>query len=795
MGNHKKHRIKSLCGNTVSWANQIRMLKQNFQKLGSVIGSGFIAWLRPMVVAVNNAMDSIISAVQKVVNALGKIFGWEMIVDTTGDSLVDDTEEVAEAWDDATGAAKKYAKQLLGIDEINNLTTNDSGSGSGDEGAGGGISGGNIVKPGGIEFKKFESEIDNLYDLGKKLSDAFANLLPDDWSEIYEKAANFGTGLADFLNGLIQPDTFKKLGKTIAGSIMTAITALASFSDEADWEQYGESLGEGINGFFEEFDGAKFAEGLNKFAEGVLKAIRKALETVEWDKVWEDIVGFISNLSPATIALALGTITIKKVAGWVFGGGALSALGSVIKKGIQDSLTEGATSAAASGVAKGAAAGAAKKGFGSALKNFMFADIGTTVAGGATWATIGATIITGIVAGATTAVAGWHFGQWLYEKLTGDDTDYGNFVEQMASIGETIVDGSWLGAVEEWMKTEYPEAYAGFKSLEKSVEGVGDSAKNSKPNLVTFCTTLLGAHDDAKAATDALELFGGTSGEATATAIKNWDKVEESYGDKGVWNWLGEQFSTVVWGGYGTNIYNGLNTKWEDYVKDTEDSDIWGFFAHEFSSDEWQQFGSNVYNGLHGEWNLFTSDLKLDDIWGFISDKFSEDSWTFSAISEGLSKSFGAAWEAVKQGWNTFADWLEARLTITFDKTSPIGSGLSVLFGGASEAKLIKLPRFENGGFPNQGSLFVAGETYGQSEWLGNINGKTGVASGYEITGIANAIYDTSAREMELLRQQNEYLIGILNKEFGISRDAVGEASRSYARDYYKRTGNQAYSF
>ena len=105
------------------------------------------------------------------------------------------------------------------------------------------------------------------------------------------------------------------------------------------------------------------------------------------------------------------------------------------------------------------------------------------------------------------------------------------------------------------------------------------------------------------------------------------------------------------------------------------------------------------------------------------------------------------------------------------------------------------LEKFEYGGFPDQGSLFVAGETYGQSEWLGNINGKTGVASGYEITGIANAIYDTSAREMELLRQQNEYLMGILNKEFGISRDAVGEASRSYARDYYKRTGNQAYSF
>ena len=103
----------------LTWSNQIRQLGQNFQRLGAVIGSGFIAWLRPLVVTINSYMDSIIAAVQRVVNALGKIFGWQMIVDTTGEQLIDDTEGVADAWDDATGAAKKYATQLLGIDELN----------------------------------------------------------------------------------------------------------------------------------------------------------------------------------------------------------------------------------------------------------------------------------------------------------------------------------------------------------------------------------------------------------------------------------------------------------------------------------------------------------------------------------------------------------------------------------------------------------------------------------------------------------------------------------------------------
>lgn len=780
---------------SLTWANQIRMLKQNFERLGAVIGSGFIAWLRPMVVAVNNAMSSIIAAVQKVVNALGKIFGWEMIVDTTGQQIIDDTEDVSEAWDDATSAAKKYAKQLLGIDEINNLTTNDKGSGSGDTGAGAGLSGGNIIKPGGIEFKKFESDIDNLYDLGKKLSEAFANLLPDSWDEIYEKARNFGKGLADFLNGLIQPDTFHKLGKTIAGAIMTAITALASFSEEADWEQYGESLGEGINGFFEEFDGKEFADGVNKFAKGILEAIKKALKTVDWGEVWTDIVDLISGLSPETIALALGTITIKKVAGWVFGGGALKTLGSVIKKGIQDSLVEGTASGAAGSAAGAAAGGAAKKGFGAALHTFMTADLGTMTTATASWATIGATIITGIIGGAATAVAGWHFGQWLYEKITGDDTDYGNFIEQMAAIGESIVDGTWKGAVDEMAKDNIVlgEAKEGFNLLKTAIQNTGEELYKTAPEITTWAAEITATNDPIEKVSKTLETFGGTTGEMASYAIDNWDEVTKAYEDGEVWDFLAGKFSTVLWGGYGETVYNGLMTEWNAYTEDTENSSIWGFLGEQFSKNEWVSKGLNMYNGLMDEWNAYTEDTENSDIWGFLAEKFGLDAWTFDSIREGLSASFESAWKAVKEGWNNFADWLEGVLTVKFDD-SAIGQGLKQFFG-ADEAKLIKLPRFAQGGFPNQGSLFVAGETYGQSEWVGNINGKTGVTSGYEITGIANAIYETSAKEMAMLRQQNEYLNGILNKEFGISRDAVGEAARSYAKEYNRRTGKQAYSF
>ena len=749
----------------MSWANQIRMLGQNFQRLGAVIGNGLIAWLRPAVVAINNAMDGIIAAVQRVVNALGKIFGWEMIVDTTGKNLIDDTEEVADAWDDATGAAKKYAKQLLGIDELNNLTTNDKGSGSGDDGGYGGMSGGNIIDPGGIEFKKFESDIDNLYDLGKKLSEAFANLLPDDWSEIYNKAANFGTGLADFLNGLIQPDTFFKVGRTIAGAIMTAITALASFSDEADWEQYGTSLGEGINGFFKEFDSKKFIEGVNKFAHGVLEAVKTALKTVDWGEVWTDITTLITEASPETITLVLGTIFLKKVTKWIFGGGLIKSF-----------TTAFGTAVATSG----------------GLWAFLTTDVaGLTAAGVSAGTIIGAGLIGGLIA----AYVGWNAGQGLYKLITGDDTDYGSFGDQLGQIVQSITDGDAGPALKLW----WEEIWGGMSAFFTDVwDGIvlffSESWKTIKGQLDAvggwFSDLNQGIKDGSYAA---LEFVVGLYEKAWEGIKGVWGGVVDFFG--GIWEGIKKIFSVV--GNFFKGIFEGawftITTAWNGAVSFFQG--IWKGISGAFSTVV-TFFGDLFKNG----WNA----IKL--AWAFVSDFFG-GIWDnikkiFSGVADFFSGIFQGAADAIKTIFDTVIGFIKAPINFLID-------GINLFIGGLNKIQVpdwvpaiggkgINIPlieKFEYGGYPTQGSLFVAGETYGQSEWVGNINGRTGVVSGYEITDISRTIRDTSEAEMALMRSQNEILMGILQKEFGISKDAIGEAARSYGREYYNRTGNQAFSY
>lgn len=52
-----------------------------------------------------------------------------------------------------------------------------------------------------------------------------------------------------------------------------------------------------------------------------------------------------------------------------------------------------------------------------------------------------------------------------------------------------------------------------------------------------------------------------------------------------------------------------------------------------------------------------------------------------------------------------------------------------------------------------------------------------------------------NAETNALLREQNQLLQRILAKEYGITKDDIGKASRDYARDYFKRTGRDAYTF
>lgn len=334
-----------------TWANSVRVLKQEFQAWGSIIGSVIINALKPFVQALSKVMLKVISFTRTVADALGAIFGWTIEI-SGGGATVDGMEDIADgvgdigdSADKSNKKAQKLKKTLLSIDEIHALDDNSdsgSGGGSGSGGSGGGGAGSGVdsslKKTDGL-LEKYKSSIKDLYSLGKYIGDALASAMESiNWKKIYQKADNFGKGLADFLNGLISPRLFYDLGATIAGSLNTALHFLNSFGTTFDWTNFGLSIANGINGFFENFDFALLAKTINAWVQGIYTMLTTAIKNVSWKDVLKGITDFLSNLDIKTVEIIVGTLLIKKIISLKLGSVALAFIGKSLSKAIAQAI-------------------------------------------------------------------------------------------------------------------------------------------------------------------------------------------------------------------------------------------------------------------------------------------------------------------------------------------------------------------------------------------------------------------------------------------------------------------------
>lgn len=327
-----------------TWANQLRILQEQFKQFASVMGTGFIAAFKPVLQTLNDVMGKVISFTETVLNALGHIFGWQFEI--SGGGITDDLSDSLGGVDDSTGDAagnagdlsgnlgeaaenaKKLYSTVLGIDElnINNPDTGTPGSsGSGGSspsgGSGGGSGSGSGTGGGGLTtvmtrndaiLKAYESSIDTLYELGEYIGDTLTNVMNGiDWDSVYRGARNFGKGLADFLNGLISPELFGATGRTIAGALNTAIYAALSFGQTFDFYDFGVSIATGINEFFRKFDFASLAETLNVWVDGIIDTITGFLNTISWKDILSGASDFLKTLELDTIGVIIGGLTLR----------------------------------------------------------------------------------------------------------------------------------------------------------------------------------------------------------------------------------------------------------------------------------------------------------------------------------------------------------------------------------------------------------------------------------------------------------------------------------------------------
>lgn len=829
-----------------SWANQIRILKQSFEQLGSVIGGALINAFKPFVKALNSVLLVVISFVTKVTNALGAIFGWKYEDSGAGlaDSFSDAAESAGDVADNTGQAAKNIDKMNKGVrqfDELKLITTNDGsgkkGSGGSGGGASGGASGGKLVKTDTI-FKNYESDIKNLKQLGKYISDALSKAMESiNWDKIYSKARNFGKGLADFLNGLINPRLFGNVGKTIAGALNTAIYATLSFGQTFDWSNFGKSLAEGINKFFKTFDFKALAEDINTWVQGVYKTIKTMIENIKWSDVWKGVKDFLSNIDIETVEILLGAFALK-LAGKLL-------TGKLLKETIGKLIGAKFTAAFGSTAVKSLLSYAIPISLAVVVATLSF--------------TVGKDSIKKDVNNLKKAYEKGGFLQYLQEsfKQLLNPFEWINAYGGGVLSHDTVMDKLGIGNgmnVDEFVKNlPKKEDYKSLDDFQKALNEFNDNMPNklNVPDSFDLKAWIdewknINGLDDVYLRADVVlpnlqekisefkdnvKEWWGLNVELPVhnklTTTENdisswWEDVKNYWGEKKLsiqteigeikgkieekWNEASEYiqenilpwFTKDHWLEIGNGIKEGLSTKWEEFSTWWSDTGIAVWWNEKvspwFTEDTWKNLGESIRKGLSKKWEEFTGWWENTGFYKWwnqdVAPKFTTDKWTFSGISEGLKNAWNNAIAAVKQIWNGFANWMNSKLSFSWDAVNIAGKQIV----GAGSINLGKIPTFAAGGFPSQYSMFMAGEN-GVPEILGTVGGKTAVAGGQEITGIRDAVYSTSQQEIALLKQQNQLLQGILEKEFGVTQDQIGRSARKYAREYFNRTGREAYSF
>lgn len=299
-----------------TWANQVRVLKERWKQLLIVMGNGLITVLTPMLKRINQLISAMIKFANTVGRALSRIFGikWQDMsagASDMADSVGGATDALGDLGDAEEGvgkaaekAGKKLHKQLQPFDELNNLTTNAADSADDLGSALGGIGDdlgaddylGDLLD-GGFEDGFKDWGINTLSKLGKWLNELLKDWLDSiDWDAIRKKARKIGEQIATFLNQLIDPELFYKIGNFLAQGLNTILELLDGFATKFSFKNLGASIAAGVNGFFENFDFDLFADTINHWVHGILDTIITFLRDVDWKLIGTRIMEFLQKI-------------------------------------------------------------------------------------------------------------------------------------------------------------------------------------------------------------------------------------------------------------------------------------------------------------------------------------------------------------------------------------------------------------------------------------------------------------------------------------------------------------------
>ena len=748
-------------------ANQMKVFTSQVNMAAREIGNIFI----PMLNAVMPYAIAVAKVIRYLASTIASLVGFEMPeVDYSGvDAMGNASEDTSNALEDATDSAKKLKSYMMGFDELNVINPN---SGDTDEALGAGFD---------FELPEYdfmdgliESKVATIVEEMKEWLGLTEDI--DSWSELFD------TRLGHILElvGLIGAGILAwKVTKTFMDSISTITTLLSNPSYAiaigvvltiTGFAMAFKGMATAIKEGLEEFDfaeiiggsllgvggaawlGAKIATWITTAFAGttVATALKTAIATLLGKAVTE--------LTPFLIASAGGMITAA-VSAIILGLGAYFV-------GIYDAIVRGIKWLSAALITFGAVLAGAGIGLLIGLIGWSAGPIG---------AAIGAAV--GLVVGGLTAITifviqYWDeicaflgtIASWVYDHVI---LPVWNFFEPLRELLATHFSYIWDDIVAVWDKVAAWFDENVIQPIVKFFEPV---------------TTLVS------------EIFSGC-----------WIIIQA------VWliasTWFNDNVVTPI-----VEYFKGL---WEDVSKFFSDlwadiSKLWKKVSAWFNENvvvPVVDFFRGVWTEVSGFFVSLWDDIKT--VWNNVATWFSETvvepvKSVFQKACKAIADFFTPVWLSIRQGvagaMNGVIGAIESALNWVIKGLNNLIGGFDKIvkwaaeiigedWGGMTLVKEVKfsriaVPTYAEGGFPEQGQMFIAREA--GAEMVGNIGRRTAVANNDQIvSGIAGGVAEANEEQNVLLREQNALLRAILEKDSGTYLDGkhLTQSVEKYQRE------------
>lgn len=313
--------IKDGTQNMAKYSTNVNAKISQLTSAVATLKNAFGALSGPIITAVGPALTMLINMLTAAINKVNQFIS-ALTGKKTWTKATTQVKDYAAGLDKATSSAKKLKGQLQSFNELNVINSNDSG-GSGGSG-GGNVSDMFEEVPIDQNIADLANEIKNAIESGdwEGLGETIRSKVTEtvgkiNWKSAYKKADGFGTGFAQFLNGLFSEDkkgnsVFTSTADVIAGALNTALHGLDSFAGDFKWNQFGTNLAHGCKRFFEKWDAKLTGDTFSKFVNGILSAIVSFVKGLNdsdtWALIMQKFVDFLEAVDFKQLAINLSNL-------------------------------------------------------------------------------------------------------------------------------------------------------------------------------------------------------------------------------------------------------------------------------------------------------------------------------------------------------------------------------------------------------------------------------------------------------------------------------------------------------